>query len=131
MTDTEAMQAAIAAARASEAAGEVPVGAVIVRRGKVIATCENRVIRTDDPTAHSEMVALRQAGRVLGNHRLDGCTLFCTLEPCSMCSGAILHARIDRLVYAAADPKAGACGSVGHGARPAGHASGRGDRWDS
>ena len=112
MTDEAAMQAAIAAARAAEAAGEVPVGAVIVRNGEILATGENRVIRDSDPTAHSEIVALRAAGRALGNYRLDGCTLYVTLEPCAMCAGAILHARIDRLVYAAADPKAGACGSV-------------------
>ena len=112
MTDAEAMQAALAAARAAEAAGEVPVGAVIVRNGEILATGENRVIRDADPTAHSEIVALRAAGRALNNYRLDNCTLYVTLEPCAMCAGAILHARIDRLVYATADPKAGACGSV-------------------
>jgi tRNA(adenine34) deaminase len=100
-------------ARAAEAAGEVPVGAVIVSAaGEVIARGANRVLRDSDPTAHAEIVALRSAGAALGNYRLLGCTLYSTLEPCSMCAGAILHARIARLVYAAADPKAGACGSV-------------------
>lgn len=112
MTDAEAMQAALDLARACEAAGEVPVAAILVRNGEVVAIGENRVIRDSDPTAHSEIVALRRAGEVLKNYRLEGCTLYCTLEPCAMCAGAILHARIDRLVYAAADPKAGACGSV-------------------
>jgi tRNA(adenine34) deaminase len=112
LTDEQAMQAAIAAARAAEAAGEVPVGAVIVRNGCILATGENHVIRDADPTAHSEIVAIRLAGQALGNYRLDGCTLYVTLEPCAMCAGAILHARINRLVYATADPKAGACGSV-------------------
>jgi tRNA(adenine34) deaminase len=112
-TDQELMLEAIAEARAAEAAGEVPVGAVIVSAaGEVIARGANRVLRDSDPTAHAEIVALRLAGATLGNYRLLGCTLYSTLEPCSMCAGAILHARIARLVYAAADPKAGACGSV-------------------
>lgn len=107
------MREAMAEARAAEAAGEVPVGAIIVSSaGEVIARGANRVLRDSDPTAHAEIVALRSAGAALGNYRLLGCTLYCTLEPCSMCAGAILHARIARLVYAAADPKAGACGSV-------------------
>jgi tRNA(adenine34) deaminase len=111
--DVAMMQLAIAEARAAEAAGEVPVGAVIVSpAGEVIARGGNLVLRTSDPTAHAEIVALREAGVALQNYRLVGCTLYCTLEPCAMCSGAILHARIARLVYAAADPKAGACGSV-------------------
>jgi len=111
--DVEMMQIAIAEARAAEAAGEVPVGAVIVSSaGEVIARAGNLVLRTSDPTAHAEIVALRAAGVTLQNYRLVGCTLYCTLEPCAMCAGAILHARIARLVYAAADPKAGACGSV-------------------
>jgi len=80
--------------------------------GEVIARGSNRVLSDSDPTAHAEIVALRSAGAALGNYRLLGCTLYCTLEPCSMCAGAILHARVARLVYAAADPKAGACGSV-------------------
>jgi tRNA(adenine34) deaminase len=111
--DQELMQQAMAEARAAEAAGEVPVGAIIVSStGETIARGSNRVLRDSDPTAHAEVVALRSAGAALGNYRLSGCTLYCTLEPCSMCAGAILHARIARLVYAAADPKAGACGSV-------------------
>jgi tRNA(adenine34) deaminase len=103
----------MAEARAAEAAGEVPVGAIITSAsGDVIACGNNRVLRTLDPTAHAEIVALRSAGEFLENYRLLGCTLYSTLEPCSMCAGAILHARISRLVFAAADPKAGACGSV-------------------
>ena len=111
--DQELMQAAMAEARAAEAAGEVPVGAIVVSSaGEVIARGRNRVLQDSDPTAHAEIVALRSAGSALGNYRLSGCTLYSTLEPCSMCAGAILHARLARLVYAAADPKAGACGSV-------------------
>ncbi len=114
MTDPDVafLREAIAEARLAEASGEVPVGAVIVHHGQVIARGRNRVITDSDPTAHAEMVALRIAGQVLGNYRLEGCDLFTTLEPCSMCAGAILHARIRRLVYAADDPKAGACGSA-------------------
>ena len=110
--DTDYLRAAMEQARAAEADGEVPVGAVVVRDGEIIATGRNRVITDSDPTAHAEIVALRAAGTVLGNYRLEGCDLYCTLEPCAMCAGAILHARIRRLVYAASDPKAGACGSV-------------------
>jgi tRNA(adenine34) deaminase len=110
--DEQILRLAIAEARAAEEHGEVPVGAVIVRDGEVIATGRNRVIADSDPTAHAEMVALRAAGRALGNYRLLDCELYVTLEPCAMCASAILHARIRRLVYAAADPKAGACGSV-------------------
>ena len=110
--DVQFLQAAIAEARAAEADGEVPVGAVIVRDGAIFAVGRNRVITDHDPTAHAEIVALRAAGVALGNYRLEGCDLYCTLEPCAMCAGAILHARIRRLVYAASDPKAGACGSV-------------------
>jgi tRNA(adenine34) deaminase len=111
------LQAAIAEARSAEHAGEVPIGAVIVHKGDIIARGQNRVLRDHDPTAHAEIVALRAAGRALENYRLlnkddEGCTLYVTLEPCAMCAGAILHARISRLVYAAPDPKAGACGSV-------------------
>lgn len=112
MNDLDYLQAAIAEARAAQEAGEVPVGAVIVRDGSIIATGRNLVITDHDPTAHAEIVALRAAGLALGNYRLEGCDLYCTLEPCAMCAGAILHARIRRLVYAASDPKAGACGSV-------------------
>ena len=113
MIDAELMQLAIAEARAAEAAGEVPVGAIIVSpTGELLATGNNRVLRDADPTAHGEIVALRRAGKALGNYRLLDCTLYVTLEPCAMCAGAILHARIARLVYAAPDPKAGACGSA-------------------
>ncbi len=113
MTDTDLMQLALAEARAAEAAGEVPVGAIVVSlSGEILASGNNQVLRTHDPTAHAEIVALRAAGQRLSNYRLLGCTLVCTLEPCAMCAGAILHARIARLVYAAPDPKAGACGSV-------------------
>jgi tRNA(adenine34) deaminase len=111
--DPEYVRAAMDEARRAEEAGEVPVGAVVVYRGEVIARGQNRVLRDHDPTAHAEMVALRQAGRELSNYRLaEGCALYVTLEPCAMCAGAILHARISRLVYGAADPKAGACGSI-------------------
>ncbi len=110
--DLDSLRLAIAEARAAEDHGEVPVGAVIVRDGEVLATGRNRVIADSDPTAHAEMVALRAAGKALGNYRLLDCDLYVTLEPCAMCAAAILHARIRRLVYAAADPKAGACGSV-------------------
>lgn len=113
LTDEDYMQLALQEARAAEAAGEVPVGAVVVAPGgEVVGRGRNRVIADSDPTAHCEIVALREAGRALGNYRLPGCSLFVTLEPCSMCAGAILHARVARLVYAAADPKAGACGSA-------------------
>ncbi len=111
--DVALMRLAMDEARAAEAAGEVPVGAVIVSTsGEVLARGGNRVLRSNDPTAHAEVVALRAAGVALRNYRLIGCTLYSTLEPCAMCAGAILHARIARLVYATADPKAGACGSV-------------------
>jgi tRNA(adenine34) deaminase len=110
--DLDHLRAAIAEAHAAEAAGEVPLGAIVVHAGKIIGRGQNRVLRDSDPTAHAEVVALREAGRTLANYRLEDCTLYATLEPCAMCAGAILHARIARLVYAAADPKAGACGSV-------------------
>ncbi|XBH11137.1 tRNA adenosine(34) deaminase TadA [Edaphobacter paludis] len=112
MTDLDHLREAIAEAHAAEASGEVPVGAVVVHNGKIIGRGQNRVLRDSDPTAHAEIVALREAGRHLANYRLEDCTVYATLEPCAMCAGAILHARINRLVYAAADPKAGACGSV-------------------
>jgi tRNA(adenine34) deaminase len=100
-------------AYAAEAAGEVPVGAVVVSpTGEVLGTGNNQVIRLADPTAHAEIVAMRTAAAQLSNYRLTGCTLYCTLEPCAMCAGAMLHARLGRLVYAALDPKAGADGSV-------------------
>ena len=111
-SDLDFLQLAIAEARQAELSGEVPVGSIIVRDGEVIARGHNRVITDSDPTAHAEIVALRAAGIALQNYRLEGCDLYTTLEPCAMCAGAILHARIRRLIYAAPDPKAGACGSV-------------------
>lgn len=92
--------------------GEVPVGAVVVFEGKVVATGHNRTVMDHDPTAHAEMVALRRAGQALGNHRLAGCEMFVTLEPCAMCAQAVAHARLKRLVYGAAEPRTGAAGSV-------------------
>ena len=112
VTDLEAMQAALAEARLASDAGEVPIGAVVVYKGAILSRGQNSVIRLNDPTAHAEVLALREAARMIGNYRINGCTLYVTLEPCAMCAGAMIHARIDRLVYAAADPKAGACGSV-------------------
>lgn len=106
------MRLALAQAQAARDAGEVPVGAVLVKDGQLIATGRNAPVQSHDPTAHAEMVALRAAARQLGNYRLDGCTLYVTLEPCAMCSGAILHARLARVVYGAADAKTGAAGSV-------------------
>jgi len=112
MTDIDFMQAALAEARQAAQAGEVPIGAVIVCEGAIIASGQNCVLRDLDPTAHAEIVALRAAASAVGNYRLGGCTLYVTLEPCSMCAGAMIHARLARLVFAAADPKAGAAGSV-------------------
>jgi len=112
MSDADFMQLALTQARQAAEAGEVPVGAVLVRQGRVIATGRNAPIDTLDPTAHAEMRALRAAAQVLGNYRLDECELFVTLEPCAMCSGAMLHARLKRVVFGAADPKTGAAGSV-------------------
>ncbi|WP_094813178.1 tRNA adenosine(34) deaminase TadA [Bordetella genomosp. 12] len=107
------MQQALDQARLAYAAGEVPVGAVVVNgAGEVIGTGYNRTIMDADPTAHAEVVALRAAGAHLGNYRLPGLTLYVTLEPCVMCIGAMLHARLARVVYGAQDPKTGACGSV-------------------
>ena len=110
--DTHFMQLALAQAREAAASGEVPVGAVVVCRGKVIATGRNAPINAHDPTAHAEIVALRAAALALGNYRLDDCELYVTLEPCAMCSGAMLHGRLKRVVFGAADPKTGAAGSV-------------------
>lgn len=110
--DEAFMRLALAEARAAAEVGEVPVGAVLVKDGTVIATGRNAPIGSHDPSAHAEMVALREGARRLGNYRLDGCTLYVTLEPCAMCSGAMLHARLDRVVYGAPDPKTGAAGSV-------------------
>ncbi len=112
MTDAEALTLALDEARAAGAAGEVPVGAVVIDNGVVVGRGQNRVLRDLDPTAHAEIVALREAARTLGNYRLGNCELFVTLEPCAMCAGAMIHARLSRLIYAAADPKAGAVGSV-------------------
>jgi tRNA(adenine34) deaminase len=112
ISDLEAMQSALAEASLAGEAGEVPIGAVVVRNGAVLASGQNRVLRDVDPTAHAEIVALRSAAKLLSNYRLPGCTLYVTLEPCAMCAGAMIHARLDRLVFAAADPKAGAAGSV-------------------
>lgn len=113
MTQDESyLQLAIEQGRLAAVAGEVPVGAVIVYDSEVIATGQNYVLRNIDPTAHAEIVALRAAALHLNNYRLTGCELYTTLEPCSMCAGAMIHARISRLIYGAADPKAGAAGSV-------------------
>jgi tRNA(adenine34) deaminase len=106
------MEEALRAAQRALSAGEVPVGAVVVHEGKVIARGWNRNISDSDPTAHAEIMALRQAGTTLGNHRLGECELFVTIEPCAMCAGALVHSRIKRLVYGADDPKAGAVHSV-------------------
>jgi len=106
------MQLALDQAQQAWALGEVPVGAVVVRDGEVIATGFNQPIGRHDPTAHAEIVALRAAAEKLGNSRLPGCELYVTLEPCVMCSGAMMHARLARIVFGAPDPKTGACGSV-------------------
>jgi tRNA(adenine34) deaminase len=110
--DTDFMQAALALAQQAQELGEVPVGAVVVKEGAVIGRGYNRPVSAADPTAHAEVVALRDAARTMSNYRLPGCSLYVTLEPCAMCVGAIFHARIARLVFGAADPKAGACGSI-------------------
>lgn len=110
--DAGFMSRALELAREAQAAGEVPVGAVIVKDGAVVAEGWNRPIGTCDPTAHAEIVALRAAGRALGTYRLTGTTLYVTLEPCAMCASAMVHARVQRLVFAATDPRAGAAGSV-------------------
>jgi tRNA(adenine34) deaminase len=112
ISDLEAIQAALAEARLAAEAGEVPIGAVVVHGGAIVARGQNRVLRDLDPTAHAEIVALREAAKALGNYRLNGCALYVTLEPCAMCAGAMIHARLDRLVFATPDPKAGAAGSV-------------------
>jgi len=106
------MRAALDLAAQAAAAGEVPVGAVVVKNGEIIGRGYNHPIAGHDPTAHAEIIALRDAAQHLGNYRLGGCDLYVSLEPCVMCAGAILHARIARLVYGAPDPKTGACGSV-------------------
>ena len=106
------MRRALELAQRAEEAGEVPVGAVLVRDGQPVGEGWNRPIGSHDPSAHAEIMALRDAGLRLGNYRLPGTTLYCTLEPCVMCAGAIVHARVGRVVYGASDPKGGACGSV-------------------
>src|ERR1700751_5187267 len=111
-TAAEFMQEAISEARTAAAAGEVPIGAVAVHNGQIIGRGQNRVLRDLDPTAHAEIVAMRAAAQALGNYRLTDCGLYVTLEPCAMCAGAMIHARLSRLIYAASDPKAGAVRSV-------------------
>ena len=106
------MGEALALARQAQARGEVPVGAVVVKDGAIIGRGGNAPIAANDPTAHAEIAALRDAARTLGNYRLPDCDLYVTLEPCAMCAGAILHSRIRRLVFGARDPKTGACGSI-------------------
>jgi tRNA(adenine34) deaminase len=110
--DVQFMRLALAQAQLAQQAGEVPVGAVLVKDGQVIASAHNRNISEFDPSAHAEIACLRQAGLALKNHRLADCSLFVTIEPCAMCAGALIHARIDRLVYGAIDSKAGAVGSI-------------------
>jgi len=112
MQDAVFMREAISQAQNAWALGEVPVGAVVVKDGAIIATGFNQPIGTHDPTAHAEIMALRAAAEILGNYRLPGCSLYVTLEPCAMCSGAMMHARLERVVFGAPDPKTGACGSV-------------------
>lgn len=111
-TDEDFMAEALRLAREGGSAGEVPVGAVVVKDGEIIGRGFNAPISRHDPTAHAEIVALRDAARATGNYRLPGCELFVTLEPCVMCAGAIIHARISRVVFGARDPKTGASGSV-------------------
>jgi tRNA(adenine34) deaminase len=112
MIDVDYMRQALELARLAQDSGEVPVGAVVVKDGEIIGRGFNSPISLHDPSAHAEMLALRDAAQRIGNYRLVGCELFVTLEPCLMCAGAILHARIARMVYGARDPKTGACGSV-------------------
>jgi tRNA(adenine34) deaminase len=112
LDDVFFMREAISLARAAECLGEVPVGAVVVRDGRIIGRGFNSPIGESDPTAHAEIAALRDAARNLGNYRLPGCELFVTLEPCAMCAGAMLHARLARVIYGARDPKTGVHGSI-------------------
>jgi tRNA(adenine34) deaminase len=111
-TDELFMEEALRAAQRALEAGEVPVGAVVVCGGKIVGRGGNRNLSDSDPTAHAEIIALREAGAALGNHRLEDCELFATIEPCAMCAGALVHARLKRLIYGADDPKAGAIRSV-------------------
>jgi tRNA(adenine34) deaminase len=110
--DANWMRIALAQAQLAWNAGEIPVGAIVVKDGKIIATGYNQPILGNDPTAHAEIMALRAAAKILGNYRLPGCELYVTLEPCVMCSGAMMHARLSRIVFGAHDFKTGACGSV-------------------
>jgi tRNA(adenine34) deaminase len=112
LTDIDYMQQAIALAEQAAAQGEVPVGAIIVKDGEIIGKGSNTPIDTHDPTAHAEIIAMRDAAQRIGNYRLIDCTLYVTLEPCAMCTGAMQHARIKRVIYGASDAKTGACGSV-------------------
>jgi tRNA(adenine34) deaminase len=112
MSDEIFMREALGLASRAAEAGEVPVGAVVVKDGAVVGRGYNRPLSAKDPTAHAEVMALRDAAEHIGNYRLDECELYVTLEPCAMCAGAIMHARVSRVVYGAADPKSGACGSV-------------------
>lgn len=112
MSGEDPYSAAFDEARAAAAAGEVPVGAAVARNGEIIAAAGNRTLRDRDPTAHAEMLVIREACVVIGSERLIDCDLYVTLEPCAMCAGAIMHARLRRLVFGAHDPKTGACGSV-------------------
>jgi tRNA(adenine34) deaminase len=112
MSDSIYMRQAISQAHNAWALGEVPVGALVVKDGVVISTGFNQPIGTHDPTAHAEIMALRAAASILGNYRLPGCELYVTLEPCAMCAGAMMHARLARVVYGASDPKTGTCGSI-------------------
>lgn len=112
MNDEYYMQHALDLAKEAQRAGEVPVGAVVVKEGAIVGRGFNRPISAHDPTAHAEVVAMRDAAAALGNYRLNDCHLFVTLEPCAMCAGAMLHARIARVIYGASDPKTGACGGV-------------------
>lgn len=112
MTDEEWMWLALRLAEKAQELDEVPVGAVVVKDEELIGQGYNQPITTHDPSGHAEMIAIRAAGQYLQNYRLDGCTLYVTLEPCAMCIGAIFHARLCRLVYAASDPKTGVCGSI-------------------
>jgi tRNA(adenine34) deaminase len=112
LDDSSWMELALEQARAAAEAGEVPVGALVIRGGEIVGYGQNRNLRDHDPTAHAEIIALRQAAARVGNHRLSDCTMFATIEPCAMCAGALIHARVARLVYGASDPKAGAAGSA-------------------
>src|SRR5450755_4308798 len=111
-SDERWMREAIALAHAAQARGEVPVGAVVIRDGRIVGRGGNAPVAANDATAHAEIAALREAGQALGNYRLPDCELYVTLEPCAMCAGAIMHARVRRVVFGASDPKTGACGSV-------------------